>query len=129
MRKPIMTKPLYIFDLDGTLALIDHRRHYVERPACPLCGWVKPCDHNRVLEEQYEMGVPKPGIRPPFIADWPAFFAACVDDIPNKPVIEVMKSLLSRRREVDFWFFSVFFLKVRATTEKGLNKHTPFCFN
>lgn len=24
-------KPLYIFDLDGTLALIDHRRHFVER--------------------------------------------------------------------------------------------------
>lgn len=23
-------KPLYIFDLDGTLALIDHRRHFVE---------------------------------------------------------------------------------------------------
>jgi hypothetical protein len=23
-------KPLYIFDLDGTLALIEHRRHYVE---------------------------------------------------------------------------------------------------
>lgn len=24
-------KPLYIFDLDGTLALINHRRHFVER--------------------------------------------------------------------------------------------------
>ena len=23
--------PLYIFDLDGTIALIDHRRHFVER--------------------------------------------------------------------------------------------------
>lgn len=25
-----MSKPIYIFDLDGTLALIEHRRHYVE---------------------------------------------------------------------------------------------------
>ena len=25
-------KPLYIFDLDGTLALIEHRRHFVARP-------------------------------------------------------------------------------------------------
>lgn len=25
-----MTTPLYIFDLDGTLALIEHRRHFVE---------------------------------------------------------------------------------------------------
>lgn len=24
-------KPLYIFDLDGTLALIEHRRHFLER--------------------------------------------------------------------------------------------------
>jgi FMN phosphatase YigB (HAD superfamily) len=28
-----MTKPLYIFDLDGTLADISHRRHLVEAPA------------------------------------------------------------------------------------------------
>lgn len=27
-----MSRPLYIFDLDGTLALIEHRRHFVERP-------------------------------------------------------------------------------------------------
>lgn len=27
-----MSKPLYIFDLDGTLALIGHRRHFVECP-------------------------------------------------------------------------------------------------
>jgi hypothetical protein len=26
----VMTTPLYIFDLDGTIALIDHRRHFVE---------------------------------------------------------------------------------------------------
>ncbi len=26
-----MTAALYIFDLDGTLALIEHRRHLVER--------------------------------------------------------------------------------------------------
>ena len=33
-------KPLYIFDLDGTLALIEHRRHFVERPSlkCYDCG-------------------------------------------------------------------------------------------
>lgn len=27
-----MSRPLYIFDLDGTLADIQHRRHFVERP-------------------------------------------------------------------------------------------------
>lgn len=46
-------------DLDGTLALIEHRRHFVEGDS----------------------------------KDWPAFFAACVNDEPNKPVIELVNSL------------------------------------
>lgn len=33
-------RPLYIFGLDGTLALIDHRRNYVEAPPCSACGVV-----------------------------------------------------------------------------------------
>lgn len=30
-----MLRPLYIFDLDGTLALIDHRRHHLEDKTDP----------------------------------------------------------------------------------------------
>jgi len=48
-----------IFDLDGTIALIDHRRHFVE-------------------------GKNK---------DWDMFFKACVNDEPNKPVIEILNIL------------------------------------
>jgi len=29
--------PLYIFDVDRTLALIEHRRHLVERARCTTC--------------------------------------------------------------------------------------------
>lgn len=50
-------KDIVIFDLDGTLALIDHRRHLVE-------GKTK---------------------------DWPAFYAACVDDLPNEAVIAALR--------------------------------------
>lgn len=32
-------KPLYIFDLDGTLALIDHRRHIIEDPSKDNSKW------------------------------------------------------------------------------------------
>lgn len=52
-------KPLYIFDLDGTLALIDHRLHFIVPPHCPVatdkknatirvlcCGNVARCRHN-----------------------------------------------------------------------------------
>ena len=33
-------KPLYIFDLDGTLALIDHRRHFVNRRGQAEGSWL-----------------------------------------------------------------------------------------
>ena len=32
-------KPLYIFDLDGTLALIEHRRHIIEDPSRDNSKW------------------------------------------------------------------------------------------
>ena len=62
-------KPLYIFDLDGTLALIHHRRHFVE-------GIVK---------------------------DWPKFFAACVDDKPNVPIIKILRTLIEHGADVWVW--------------------------
>lgn len=80
-------KPLYIFDLDGTLALIEHRRHFVENRA------------NR----------------------WKEFFAACVDDAPNTPVIEVLLSLLWN--ESDVLIFSGRSDEVRKETEDWLDKH------
>lgn len=67
-----MSRPLYIFDLDGTLALIEHRRHHVQ---CPR-------------EQQ----------------NWPAFNAACVDDLPHLPILRIMDSLLRDGAEV--WIFS-----------------------
>jgi len=52
---------IYIFDLDGTIALIDHRRHLLETDEDP--------------------------------DKWDKFFDACVDDVPNIPVIFVMQEL------------------------------------
>lgn len=62
-------KPLYIFDLDGTLALTEHRQHLVQRD--------KP--------------------------DWKAFFAACVDDEPNIPVVDTLLRLLDCGCDVWIW--------------------------
>jgi hypothetical protein len=84
-------KPLYIFDLDGTLALIQHRRHFVER----------------------ERGA----------QDWKGFYAACVNDEPNAPVIRIMESL---RRFADVWIFSGRSDEVRLQTVEWLCKHTSF---
>lgn len=81
-------RPLYIFDLDGTLALIEHRRHFVE---CPR-------------EQQ----------------DWKAFFAACVDDLPNLPVIETLYQL--HRAGVEIWIYSGRSDEVRDETIKWLQR-------
>lgn len=53
-----MTKEAIIVDIDGTVANLTHRRHFVE-------------------------GKPR---------NWPAFFAAAVDDTPIEPVIKMVKS-------------------------------------
>lgn len=81
-------KPLYIFDLDGTLALIEHRRHFVE------------------------------GER----KDWAAFYAACDQDVPNKPVIATMNRLHQANAEV--WIFSGRSDEVRYKTVRWLLTHT-----
>lgn len=82
-------KPLYIFDLDGTLALIHHRRHFVENRA------------NR----------------------WDEFFAACVDDKPNIPVIETMTSLQNGGM-CEIWIWSGRSDIVRNETMEWLADHT-----
>lgn len=86
-----MMKPLYIFDLDGTLALINHRRHFVER-------------------ERGEQ-------------DWKGFYAACIHDLPNAPVLRVMESL---RRFSDVWIFSGRSDEVRSQTVAWLVQNTSF---
>lgn len=82
--------PLYIFDLDGTLALIEHRRHFVEGPQ----------------------------------KDWRAFFAACVDDKPNAPVIRTLQAL--RKAGAECWIWSGRSDEVRQQTVEWLCKHGCF---
>lgn len=67
--------PLYIFDLDGTLSLPDHRRHFVERPA----------------------GEDK------FKPDWKGFYEACDQDLPNWPVIGTMLQLYTIGCDIRIW--------------------------
>lgn len=39
----IAIRPLYIFDLDGTLALIEHRKHYIEDKPANWKGFYRAC--------------------------------------------------------------------------------------
>lgn len=77
-----------IFDLDGTLALIEHRRHFVT------------------------------GKR----KSWSRFFAACVDDEPNAPVIRLAQ-MLAQRDELTLLCFSGRSDEVRAESIAWLDEH------
>lgn len=74
-----------VFDLDGTLANIEHRRHHLDRK------------------------------------DWTAFFAACVDDLPNWPVIRSLYSLSEAGHRVEIW--SGRSDEVREETRFWLDRH------
>jgi len=62
-----------IFDLDGTLADCEHRKHFIQRP---IIG-------------SYQQD-------PDWKPDWDAFFAACNDDRPIEAVIEVNRHLYAQ---------------------------------
>lgn len=78
---------MYIFDLDGTLALIDHRRHFVTKP-----------NHN-----------------------WKAFNEACVDDLPNTPVIKILS--LIHQQSIPWVIYSGREATVREQTLDWLMTH------
>ena len=82
-------KKLYIFDLDGTLALTEHRQHILEDKERP--------------------------------DRWKAFFAECVNDRPNMPVIDTLHSL---RLMSDVMIWSGRSSEVRHQTIEWLAEHT-----
>ena len=82
-------KPLYIFDLDGTLALTEHRQHILDNKDDPQ--------------------------------RWQRFFAACVNDQPNEPVIRTLNTL--RAAGAECWIWSGRSDEVKAQTVEWLQRH------
>lgn len=126
-------RPLYIFDLDGTLALIEHRRHLINlQPGSPVLVKGDSAVYrgpNEKIEGDYWIdhgpGVGTYSWHPSdvkFKPDWSAFFAACVDDKPNVPVVHVLHSLLYSAAEVRI--FSGRSDEVREETVTWLTTHT-----
>lgn len=130
-------RPLFIFELDGTLALIDHRRHLVGPRSCPVClgsGAVRrvPTEIASMFRDNRGIMTALPamdhcptcggtGKRAP---DWRAFFAACVDDEPNLPVIQTLQAL--RRGGAECWIWSARSDEVRRETIDWLSKYGCF---
>lgn len=112
--------PIYIFDLDGTIALIEHRRHLVEAPLieCVRDNLDKDRKPQKVVIKGSKAYVRDPDFKP----DWRGFFAACVNDEPNTPVIDILLHLYGAGMDVRIW--SGRSAEVRRETVNWLSAHT-----
>lgn len=114
-------RDLVIFDLDGTLALIDHRRHLVEGGVCTSCFGSLVCPKAASLPAPVDVPCPKCRGTGRLKPDWPAFFRACVDDEPNLPVIAALHAHRAAGHHV--MIVSGRSDEVRAETEAWLFEH------
>jgi hypothetical protein len=101
-------KKIIICDLDGTIANVQHRLHYI-----------KNADGTKKKHKD---------------TDWNSFHKACVDDEPYKDVIEILQSLVLGMGngcnvcgavEREFYFFSGRNEAVRSETIEWLKRHVP----
>lgn len=86
---------MIVFDLDGTLADCEHRRHFVNPKK----------NHNYISHAPLFGHEDK---RPRFIPDWKAFYEACDDDKPIQPVIDIFQTLKRGMRgysddDIEIW--------------------------
>jgi len=97
---------MIIFDLDGTLADCEHRRHFVE--------------DRREIAQLNEIHL----IGDRFKPDWQAFYEACDKDVPINSTIAILNQCLYAEYKIDVW--SGRSECVREKTERWLVKHTLF---
>ena len=131
------TTPLYIFDLDGTLADLKHRRHFVQfQNGSPVLVNGTPAIYrgpNPSIEGDYFVEFPFNGsgfwsYDPndiEFKPNWDAFHAACVGDTPIKPVIDLLRRVVAQG-EADVWVWSGRMDTVMQETKDWLKLHCPW---
>ncbi len=102
---------MIIFDLDGTLADIEHRCYLIdsEKNVCR-------CGDGEVECPRHQFFKPR----------WDAFFEACDKDKPNRSVIEVFDCLTMQGHIIEIW--SGRSESVRQKTILWLIDHVP-CFS
>ena len=138
-----MGKNLIICDLDGTIANIEHRLHYIRNPEeaeikrriAKLSSDSKGNNKfpNICTEDQQEIDELKKKLRSR--PDWDSFNKACVDDTVNKDVREILWNMYDAGRKNGerptdlqkvsdrfIYFFSGRSEAVRKETEEWLHK-------
>ena len=101
-----MKNEVILCDLDGTLADVNHRLHFINNP-----------DGTKKTRKE---------------SDWDSFHTECINDAPNRDVIEIMESLVLGHNsgcmvcgavEREVYFLSGRNDVVRAETVQWLQKH------
>lgn len=113
---------MIIFDLDGTLADCEHRRHYVERPE-DYCGLCYDFLMDKSLDKDFDKQCLCGRYPGKWKTDWKAFYEACDLDMPIEPVIEMLLCLYSNDHDIQIW--SGRCESVRVKTTEWLQKHIP----
>ncbi len=117
---------MIIFDLDGTLADCEHRRHFVDASKRDDCYYHEPATLTQSEGWYYKnvfltCGPPK---AKKFVPDWQAFYEACDKDSMIIPVSEVYQRLWC---QIDYYYdFEIWSGRcesVRKKTENWLEKH------
>lgn len=74
---------MIIFDLDGTLANCEHRRHFVEKNHPTNLRDIQICDKDQmIVKRDGYFEIMNRIDRPDWKPDWKAFYEACDQDIP-----------------------------------------------
>ena len=116
---------MIIFDLDGTLADCEHRRHFVDASKRKEAGfddvYHKDIDTYDGGKGWYYKDKGERTFEKKFEPDWRSFYESCSEDKPIDPVIHIFRQLLLNREEVEIW--SGRCDSVRAKTLAWIDKH------
>ncbi len=113
---------MIIFDLDGTLADCEHRRHFVD-PSKNSKAW-KYSDEEWYYLDKYGSPCRDKKWKP----NWKAFYEACDQDKPIEQTIQTLWSLQNYDFDIEIW--SGRCESVRLKTEYWINTHiAPLSWN
>ncbi len=116
-----------IWDLDGTLACCEHRRHFIKPENYPdLCRYsnYRMINGEPILDRNGKASWRYKETGEPFQHGFTSFFEACDLDTPIQPVIYILEKL-SAYHEIEIW--SGRCESVRKKTEEWLSKFVhPF---
>lgn len=120
---------MIIFDLDGTLANCEHRRHLInpdEYPhICEYSNYYIDATGDTVIDLDGKASWRYKKTGKPFQSGWSEFYEACDKDEPIQPVIDILNYICyCERDKIEIW--SSRCESVKEKTVKWLSKHTNF---